>query len=484
MTFLMIQPLIPEIFLAIMAMLLLLWVAYGEAYRSVESFYKVGALTLLLAFGLLFRFQMTSGAADSLLGGLVVIDNFALYIKSLVLLGGATILIMSLQTASEDESTAKGEFAVLLMLAVLGMMIMVSANNLMSLYMGLELQSLSLYVLTALHRSQSKPSEAALKYFMLGALSSGLLLFGASLIYGFIGTLSFEGIAAQLLAQEGIEPAALLGVIFVLVGVLFKMSAAPFHMWTPDVYEGAPKHVTAFFATAPKAAAIGLLVRLLADPFYILLPSLQQILIVVSVLSMTIGAFAALKQTNIKRLLAYSSIGHVGYMLIGLAAGTTAGLASVSLYMLIYIVMNLGLFCCVLLMKVGDQHVESIRDLSGVARHRPLYAAAISILMLSMAGIPPMAGFLGKFFVFDAAIQAELYALAVIGVLTSVVAAFYYLRIIKIMYFDSSEYAIQGDANGGLRTLITSSVFFSLFMFLVPNSFLSLAAWSVAGLLG
>ena len=326
------------------------------------------------------------------------------------------------------------EFPVLVLLATLGMCMLVSAQSLIALYLGLELMSLALYVIAAFHRDDVRASEAGLKYFVLGALSSGMLLYGSSLIYGYAGTVSFTGIAAAL--QGDVSIGVIFGLVFVLAGLAFKMSIVPFHMWTPDVYEGAPTPVTTFFATAAKVAAVAITVRIIITAFPGVKPQWQQIIVFVSILSMALGAFGAIGQTNIKRLMAYSSIGHMGFALVGLSTGTEQGVAGVMIYMAIYVLMSLGAFAAILSMRIGDRYVENIGDLAGLARTNGFMAFVIAMMMFSLAGIPPLAGFFAKWYVFLAAIDGGLYGLAVIGMLASTVAAFYYLRVVKIMYFD------------------------------------------------
>ncbi len=425
---------LPEVFLACAAMaLLMLGVFRGN--RSVRLVMGLSVASLVIA-GVWILVSAQQGAA---FGGLFITDGFSRYMKVLVLIGASLTMIMSVRFI-ERENMARFEFPILLLFATLGMLMMVSANDLLSLYMGLELQSLSLYVVAAFRRDSLRSSEAGLKYFVLGALSSGMLLYGCSLVYGFAGSTSFDDLgrimAAELLAKGSISVGLLVGLVFVAAGLAFKVSAVPFHMWTPDVYEGAPTPVTAFFATAPKVAALALFVRVLTDPFHDLMAQWQQIIIFISIASMILGSLAAISQRNIKRLMAYSSIGHVGYALVGLAAGTEEGVRGVAVYLAIYIFMNVGTFACILCMRQREKMFEGIDDLKGLSKTNPLVALALAIFMFSMAGIPPLAGFFGKFFVFMAAIDAGLYTLAIIGVLTSVIGAFYYLRIVKLMYFD------------------------------------------------
>ncbi len=353
------------------------------------------------------------------------------------------------------------EFPVLLVLATLGMLLMISANDLISLYLSLELQSLALYVVAAINRDSVRSTEAGLKYFVLGALSSGMLLYGMSLVYGFTGHTGFDEIAAALTA-EGRSLGLVFGLVFILAGLAFKISAVPFHMWTPDVYEGAPTPVTAFFAAGPKIAAISILVRIVINAFEPVVADWQQIVVFISIASMLLGSFAAIGQRNIKRLMAYSSIGHMGYALVGLAAGSMAGVRGVILYMLIYMVMTLGTFACILAMRRREgEHVEGIDDLAGLSQTNPFMATVLTILMFSLAGIPPLAGFFGKYFVFVAAIEAHLYALAIIGVLASVVGAYYYLRVIKVMWFEEPRGEFARTA-GELRLVFGLSGLFVL----------------------
>ena len=362
------------------------------------------------------------------------------------------------------------------------MFMMVSANGLISLYMGLELQSLSLYVIAAFNRDSGRATEAGLKYFVLGALASGMLLYGASLIYGFTGTVEFPAIAA-VLETEGANIGTIFGIVFVLAGLAFKISAVPFHMWTPDVYEGAPTPVTAFFAGAPKVAAMALVLRVLFGAFPAMEAEWQQIVIFISIASMVLGAFAAIGQSNIKRLMAYSSISHMGFALVGVAAGTPEGIRGVLIYLVIYVVMNAGVFCCILAMQRKEGYVETIGDLSGLSRNQPMVAFLLAMLMFSLAGVPPLAGFFGKFYVFMAAIEAGLYPLAVIGVLSSVVGAYYYLRIVKIMYFDEPAEPFEQPMPGELAAILGVSGVFTMLFFVYPAPLILGAQAAVGALL-
>jgi NADH-quinone oxidoreductase subunit N len=421
----------PELLLAVGAMALLMLGAFrGERVANVAD----GIAIAILVAAALIVARLPDGKPAAL-GGSFVIDDFARFLKILAIIGAAATILMSFDYAKR-QMRPTFEYPVLILLSVTGMLMLISAADLIALYLGLELMSLCLYVLASFDREKVRASEAGLKYFVLGALSSGMLLYGASLIYGFTGTVSFAGIAAE--AREG-GIGLVFGLVFLFAGLCFKVSAVPFHMWTPDVYEGAPTPVTAFFAAAPKVAAIAVFVRAAVVAFPTIMVEWQQILVFVSIASMVLGAFAAIGQRNIKRLMAYSSIGHMGYALVGLAAGTAEGVQGVIVYMTIYVAMTLGTFACILAMRRGDLMVEEIADLKGLARTKPAMAFFLAMLLFSMAGVPPLAGFFAKFYVFLAAIKAGLYTLAVIGVLASVVGCYYYLMIIKVMYFDEPE---------------------------------------------
>ncbi|MAL62300.1 MAG: NADH-quinone oxidoreductase subunit NuoN [Alphaproteobacteria bacterium] len=458
-------PVLPEVCLALMAMALLMFGVF-RGDKSTSSCSWLAVLALLLT-GVVMA--LLPEEADLAFGGQFVVDQFARFMKWLVLIGSALAVIMSINYNAR-EGIERFEFPVLILFASLGMLLMVSANDLISLYVGLELQSLSLYVIAAFRRDSAKSSEAGLKYFVLGALSSGMLLYGASMIYGFSGTTRFDALS-NLFTGPSPDPGVgvVVGLVFLLAGLAFKVSAVPFHMWTPDVYEGAPTPVTAFFAVAPKIAAIALLVRTMIGPFGELFDQWQQIIIFISIASMVIGALAAIWQKNLKRLLAYSSIGHVGYALVGLAAGSEEGIRGIGVYMAIYLAMNIGTFCCVLSMRRQGVLVEGIEDLAGLARNHPMMAAAMAIFMFSMAGIPPLAGFFGKLYVFMAAVNEGLYILAIVGVLTSVVGAFYYLRIIKVMYFDDPEDAFDRLPAREIGLIMMVMGAFTLFFFIYPS---------------
>ncbi|MGE6785565.1 NADH-quinone oxidoreductase subunit NuoN [Ensifer adhaerens] len=446
---------IPELILAVGAMaLLMIGVFSGEKSASTVTGL---AVALLIIAGLWLVLKTGEGAAYN---GAFLSDPFAKFMKVLALIGSITALVMTVGHARSAQID-RFEFPVLLVLATLGMLLMISANDLISLYLSLELQSLALYVVAAINRDSIRSTEAGLKYFVLGALSSGMLLYGMSLIYGFTGHTGFNEIAAALTA-EGRSLGLIFGLVFVLAGLAFKISAVPFHMWTPDVYEGAPTPVTAFFAAAPKVAAMAILVRIVINAFEPVVADWQQIIVFISIASMLLGSFAAIGQRNIKRLMAYSSIGHMGYALVGLAAGSMAGVRGVLLYMLIYMVMTLGTFACILAMRRKEgESVENVDDLAGLSQTNPFMATVLTVLMFSLAGIPPMAGFFGKYFVFMAAIEAQLYALAIIGVLASVVGAYYYLRVIKVMWFDDAKGEFARTA-GELRLVFGLSGLFVL----------------------
>ncbi|ESX07658.1 NADH:ubiquinone oxidoreductase subunit N [Mesorhizobium sp. LSJC265A00] len=419
----------PELILAIGALALLMVGAYSRANTAILV---TGlAVAVLVIAGLWLIFPTGQGSAY---GNAFIQDPFSRFMKVLSLIGSAVTLVMSMRFARQEHFD-KFEYPVLILLCTLGMMLMISANGMIGLYLGLELQSLAIYVLAAINRDNLRSTEAGLKYFVLGALSSGMLLYGISLIYGYTGNVGFQEIASALGRGER-QLGLVVGLVFVLAGLAFKISAVPFHMWTPDVYEGAPTPVTAFLAAAPKMAAMALIVRVTMGAFKPIASDWQQIIVFISIASMALGSFAAIGQTNIKRLMAYSSIGHMGYALVGLAANSQAGVRGVAIYMLIYLVMTLGTFAFILAMRRKEGNVEQISDLAGLSSTNPIMATILTILMFSLAGIPPLAGFWGKWYVFLAAINANLYALAIIGVLASVVGAFYYLRIIKLMWFD------------------------------------------------
>ncbi|MGV2978799.1 NADH-quinone oxidoreductase subunit NuoN [Camelimonas sp. ID_303_24] len=427
---------LPELLLAGSALALLLIGAFAGPRST--AFVNGVTLLVLIVVGALVAMQPEGRTVA--FNGAFVVDGFGRFMKVLALVGAAGALMLSFDDFRQRGLSAF-EYPVLVLLSVTGMMVMISAGDLIALYIGLELQSLAIYVICAFDRDSTRSTEAGLKYFVLGALSSGMLLYGASLIYGFTGTVSFAGIATAVTGAP--HSGVIFGLAFLAAGLAFKMSAVPFHMWTPDVYEGAPTPVTAFLASAPKVAAVAITVRVLVGAFPGITGQWQQIIVFVSFASMALGAFAAIGQHNIKRLMAYSSIGHMGFALVGLAAGTEQGVYGVLLYMAIYVAMTLGVFACIVTMRRNGQPVEQISDLAGLSKQNPAMAYLFALLMFSLAGIPPLAGFFAKFYVFAAAIQAKLTLLAVFGILTSVVGAFYYLRIVKVMFFDEPKEALD-----------------------------------------
>ena len=426
----------PEIVLAISAMAILI--------VGVTSKRNAAFLCTMLSFGaLILTTALVLGTPyGGGYNGLFAVDGFATFMKVLILTGSALSLLLALDY-NVREGIDQFEFPVLVLLSTCGMMVMASATNLMTLYVGLELQSLALYVLCAFKRDDLRSSEAGLKFFVLGALASGLLLYGISLTYGFSGTMQFADIGRVLSQPAAASPGLVVGVVFIVAGLAFKLSAVPFHMWTPDVYEGAPTPVTALMSTAPKVAAIALLLRVLMVAFGGLLPQWTQILLLISLGSMLLGSLAAIGQRNIKRLMAYSSIGHMGYAAVGLTVGGVDGVRGVLIYMATYVFMSAGVFACLVAMRRRGRSLELISDLSGLARTDPMLALAMTVFMFSMAGIPPFSGFFAKLYVFLPAVQNGYWTLAVVGVLTSVVGAFYYLRVIKVMYFDAAEPAFD-----------------------------------------
>ena len=464
MTIATLTPVFAEIWLAVAGLTLLMI----GAFRGDKATRLVITLTVFAFAGALLLIVTPAPGTAVILNGLFIIDSFAVFMKVLILIGAALTLILGLGFIRR-EKMERIEYPVLLLFATLGMMMMVSANDLMSLYMGLELQSLALYVVAAFQRDSLRSTEAGLKYFVLGALASGMLLYGCSLVYGFTGATRFEALADVFAAGHGsVSIGVIVGLVFITAGLAFKVSAAPFHMWTPDVYEGAPSPVSAFFSVAPKIAAMALLMRVMIQPFGALTDQWQQIVVFLSVASMLLGAFAALPQNNIKRLLAYSSIGHVGYALLGLAAGSISGIRGILLYLAIYLAMSVGVWGCVLAMRRQNRMVERIDDLAGLSRTNPKLAMALGIFMFAMAGIPPFAGFFGKFYIFLAVIDAGMYGLAVIGVLSSVVAAYYYLRIVKVMYFDDAADPFDSPMGREISVIVALSALFVLFFFVYP----------------
>ncbi len=467
---------LPEIVLSVLGMMILL---FGVLRRRDST--QICTMMVLGAFLITGLLVVTRVGGVGYLGQFTV-DQFAVFIKALVLAGAALALMLSLDY-NREQGIARFEYPVLMLFAVVGMMGMASATNLMTLYLSLELQSLALYVMAAFARDELRSSEAGLKYFVLGALASGLLLYGISLVYGFSGSMDFRVLTRALASPAEASPGMIVGMVFVIAGLAFKTAAAPFHMWTPDVYEGAPTPVTAFLSTAPKIAAMALFVRAMIQPFGHLLISWQLLIQIISIASMILGALAAIGQTSIKRLMAYSSIGHVGYALIGLAVGTETGIRGLLVYLIVYIFMSAGIFACIIAMRRRGRALEKIDDLSGLARTDPALALAIAVFMFSMAGIPPLSGFFGKLYVFLAAVQAQLWALAIIGVLSSVVAAYYYLRVVKVMYFDAPAPAFDRRPSA-LSFVAAVTGLFTLFFFVFPGPLVAAAGSAAAALFG
>lgn len=472
----------PELVLTLGALVLLM---YG-AFRGNKSTLGITFLSVMLLSCALFLLPTHSETALFGFNNLYRTDAFTQFTKIIMVLASVLVLILSVEWLSTEQNR-KFEYPVLILLSVVGSMIMISANDLLTLYMGLELSSLSLYVLASFSRDDARSSEAGLKYFVLGALASGMMLYGSSLIYGFAGSTNFTALAG-LFGGEGegstaVSPGLIIGLVMLMVGFCFKVSAVPFHMWTPDVYQGAPTPVTAYFATAPKIAALAIFVRILFEPFGDLAPYWQQIIIVVSVLSMLIGALGAMMQSSLKRLLAYGSIGHIGYNLVGLATADIEGAKAVLIYLSLYLFMAVGAFGFVMLMRRDGKSVEHISDLAGLSRTSPLSALFLAITMFSMAGIPPLAGFYGKFYVFLSAIEAGMYTLAVVGVLTSAVAAFYYLKIVKIMYFDEPTSPLDKHITASAGLVLASSAAVTVLFFVTPTFLVRLAEDAAKALL-
>jgi NADH-quinone oxidoreductase subunit N len=461
-------PILPELSIFISAVLLLI---VGLFVKNIKLIINLAIITLIIAIILVFVQPVQSAFNNSL-----TIDEFSKIAKTLILIGSLASIVMY-HSSREDLNINLFEYPILILLATIGMMIMVSANDLIAIFIGLELQSLTLYVLAALNRNHLASSEAGLKYFLLGALSSGLLLFGLSYIYGFTGNTNLNLISTTVTSGN---IGLIIGIVFVCSGIAFKVSAVPFHMWTPDVYEGAPTPVTAFFALAPKVAAIALAVRFLIVGFGDIAFDWQQIIIFLSIASMVFAAFAAIAQKNIKRLMAYSSIGHVGYALIGLACGTPQGISSLVIYLSIYLIMNIGVFSFILSMKNKGEYYENISDLSGLYKTHPYYSVIITILMFSLAGIPPLAGFFGKFYIFIAAIESNLLLLAIVGILASVIGAFYYLRIIKVIYFDESKNSFDGFSHRSLGLLTHPSAILILIFCLYPLPLIKISNYAAS----
>ncbi|OAZ76802.1 NADH:ubiquinone reductase (H(+)-translocating) [Acetobacter pasteurianus] len=432
---------VPEIVLALSGIVILV---AGVLQRKGEGFFS-SAMLSIAAFAVCGFLVLLSPTGEGY-AGTFVNDGFARFMKMLILAGALTAVVLTFSYRTRDKTTLPFETPVLMLFSTLGAMIMASSANLMTLFVGLELSSLSIYILCAMERDSVLSSEAGLKYFVLGSLASGLLLYGISLVYGYAGTMEYTGLVAAIRASGDLPMGLIVGIVFIVTGLCFKLSAVPFHMWTPDVYQGAPTPVTAYMAGAPKFAAFALFLRVMAGPFGTVAPRWQILIETVSVLSMVYGAFAAIPQDNIKRLMAYSSIGHMGYAMMGLAAASLAGVQATLIYLAAYFVMNAGVFACITAMRRKGREVVSISDLAGLGRTDPAMAAVLALFMFSMVGAPPLAGFFGKFLVFAAAWQSGLYVLVVIGALSSIVGAYYYLRIVKVMYFDSPAEVLDRPA--------------------------------------
>jgi len=459
----------PEIFLSLSIMFLLLLGVFKK--KSSKLVLNISLIVLLIIA--VITFNETMGVSKTtLFSGSIIIDYLSSFMKIVTLISAFSVLVISTNYLKSFK-IFKIEYPILILSSVLGMMIMISSNDLIVFYMGLELQSLALYVLATFNRDQIKSSEAGLKYFVLSALSSGLLLYGCSLIYGFTGSTNFDIIADQLNSSEY---ALTFGIVFILVGLAFKISAVPFHMWAPDVYEGSPTSVTLFFTMVPKIAALTVFIRFLYVPFLNQIDQWQTILIFLSIASMLFGAIAAIGQRNLKRLIAYSSIGHVGYALAGVATGTNDGIQSSVIYITIYILMNLGFFSCLLMMRRNNEYYEELDDLSGLSKNHPLLSISMLIILFSLAGIPPMAGFFAKFYIFKSVLEQSMYFLAIVGLLSTVIAAFYYLRIIKIIYFDKEKESYDKDHSLWLKFSLVSSTILILVYFIFPSRLIEIVS--------
>ena len=451
---------LPELFLSAAIMFLLMLGVFIK-----KSFKLVNLLTIL---SLIFAIALVLNQPNEIVkifNESYIIDRLSIFMKVLTLLFCFFVLLSS-KDYIKSNNIDKIEYPIIILASTLGMILMISSYDLIIFYLGLELQSLCLYILASFKRDDERSTEAGLKYFVLSALASGLLLYGCSLIYGFTGSTNFEIISANL---DEANTGAVFGIVFIIVGLAFKVSAVPFHMWTPDVYEGSPTSVTSFFALVPKIAAISVFIRFMYVPFINVISQWQTIIIFLSIASMILGAVAAIGQSNIKRLMAYSSIGHMGYALAGLATGTNSGIQSTIIYLTIYLVMNLGAFGCIFMMKRENVFYENINDLSGLSKNHPMVALSFLIILFSLAGIPPMAGFFAKFYVFMAVIEVKMYALAIIGLVTTVVSAFYYLRIIKIIYFDKPKKPFEENYDWGLKISLVLSSILILIYFIYPS---------------
>jgi NADH-quinone oxidoreductase subunit N len=451
---------LPEIFLSLSIFATLL---IGTFFKN--SYHLVTNITYVIIISLLLIIFNSFNESGNLFSNSFVSNSFTNFFKILVLLGTLFVMLIT-QSYIKEMKINYFEYPLLLLFAVLGMFFMISSNDLMAFYLGLELQSLALYILASIDRDNLKSNESGIKYFVLSALSSGLLLYGCSLLYGFTGSTNFEEINLKIEIEN---TGAIFAMVFILVGLAFKVSAVPFHMWTPDVYQGAPSSVTSFFAVVPKVAGIAILIRFVQIPFEQLTDQWKNILVFMALASMILGAVAAIGQTNIKRLIAYSSIGHIGYALAGISTGTVTGYSSSITYISIYVIMNLGVFGCIFLMKKDGKYCEDIKDLTGISKQNPLLAISFLIIMFSLAGIPPLAGFFAKFYVFMSVIESGMYTLAIVGLLSTVISAFYYLRIVKIIYFDETRNPFDKIKNLGITSTIFLSSAILVFFFLYPS---------------
>ena len=458
---------LPELFLSISLLFLLMIGVFIK-----KSFKLVNFLTIII---LIFSAAIVinqSGHVITIFNGSFIVDPFSNFMKILTLLACSFVLLSSKEYLKINKID-KIEYPILILGSVLGMIIMISAYDLIVFYLGLELQSICLYILASFKRDDERSSEAGLKYFVLSALATGLLLYGCSLIYGFTGSTNFENISMNL---NNTNTGAIFGIVFIIVGLAFKVSAVPFHMWTPDVYEGSPTSVTVFFALIPKIAAFSIFIRFMYVPFVNMIDQWQLIIVFLAIGSMILGAVAAIGQNNIKRLMAYSSIGHIGYALAGLSTGTNAGVQSTIIYLVIYLFMNLSVFGCIFMMKREGNFLENINDLSGLSKNHPLLALCFLISLFSLAGIPPLAGFFAKFYIFMSVIESKMYALAIIGLLTTVISAFYYLRIIKIIYFDKPKKSFENTTDLGLRASLVMATIAILIYFIYPSALINIVS--------
>ena len=459
---------LPEIFISLGIMFLLMLGVFKK--NSSGIVYTLSVVILLITLGLIINFP--SGQEIYLFNNSYKIDQLSTFMKIITIISGIFVLISSYKY-TKIEKIFKIEYSILILCSILGMLVMISSYDLIVFYIGLELQSLSLYVLAAFNTNQTKSSEAGLKYFILSALSSGLLLYGCSLIYGFSGSTNFYLISENILSSEY---GNVFGIVFILVGLAFKIAVVPFHMWAPDVYEGSPTSVTLFFAVVPKIAALTVFIRFLYVPFVNLIDQWQMIIIFLSLASMIFGAVSAIGQKNLKRLIAYSSIGHMGYALAGLAVGTNSGIQSSIIYICIYLVMNLGFFCCLFMMKRNNQFFDNLEDLSGLSKNHPIMSLSLLILLFSLAGIPPMAGFFAKFYIFISVVEQSMYFLAIVGLVSTVISAFYYLKIIKIIYFDPPKEKYDQDHYIGLKISLAVSTLLILLYFIYPSGLVNLVS--------